>query len=144
MRFYAKTTSYGPNGSKRYFVDLVEQPRHLYLRGKLVWQLDKLTWTVPGLKQVWKRTFDVLDVLAQKWHERSCNDDCSVMYRRLPEDPPGTFPTTPDRATPACGRLPLDAAWDCKIFDIMYRDRRVIETYERVERQSSSARSSVG
>jgi hypothetical protein len=137
MKFYEKHTLYSIGEKTRTdAVFAVEQPVFYRVRAAVVNWLDRLTWTVPGLKQVWKRSFDVMDAIARRRHQRNCHDDCGTFYQT--DGPPGSSPRTPDRTFKGCVRMPLDAAWDVWIYHVTHKRKRTVQQFLSKEGPRSS------
>lgn len=108
---------------KTYKVSEIEQPAYYRIRSVVVGRLDRLTYTVPGLKQVWRFGEVHLDKIAYAAHERSCNNDCMTgRVWRGRHDETGSIETY-------CGWMPLGARYDCWIYDITNARKTTLNTY---------------
>lgn len=104
----------------------IEQPFFYWLRARIVSKFDRATYKLPLFKNVWSTFIQILDETIENRHQKSCNNDCGTVYRSLPGDPPGRFEMTPDRAEKACTRMPLDVAWDCRVYDIIHKKQTIL------------------
>lgn len=128
MKFLEKHTLLGiRDKSRRHVVVEVEQPAFDRVRALIVRRLDRLTYTVPGLKQAWRLGEVYLDKVAYRVHCRKCSDDCMTgkVWRRGrdADDSDGQIETY-------CGWVPLGAVYDCWVYDITHKNQKRLNTYE--------------
>jgi hypothetical protein len=117
-------------GVRSEVVQEIEQPFRDWLRHVVIGRLDRLTWTAPGLKQVWRQGEKLIDDLSLRWHKRTCNGECGTYYVRLPDDPPGRFEMDEAHASPGCVHTPPSVRGELWVYDQMHRNITYLKRYD--------------